>query len=122
MRPLSRLCVALCVFLLTACGGPRPIPEWAMNPQSGYATKTVERHARTASPARRRIDLAEKPSDDQMQSRRTSMSPERGRLAQSTYRANEPAPFTKEWYEREEGIDAQLRRRMRICASCWVAP
>lgn len=89
-----------------------------MNPQSGYAAKSVERHPRRASPAKRRIDVAGKPSDNRMQSRRTSMSPERGSLPQLTYSANEPPPFTKEWYEREEGIDAQLRRKMRICASC----
>jgi hypothetical protein len=89
-----------------------------MSPQTGFAAKTVQRHAQRASPVKRRIDLAEKLSDDQMQSRRTSMTPVRGALPQLTYPVNEPAPFTKEWYEREEGIDAQLRRKMRICASC----
>ena len=88
-----------------------------MNPQSGYAAKTVELHARRASPAKHRI-VAERPRDDQMQSRRTSMSPERGSPPQLTDPAIEPAPFTKEWYQREEEIDAQLRRKMRICASC----
>jgi len=42
-----------------------------------------------------------------------------GSIVNAAPEANgEDLPFSKEWYAREEAIDARLRRRMNICAAC----
>lgn len=123
MRISVVLAAVACSLPLPGCGalGPKPIPEWAMSSRSAAPTNSRKRYTQRSRPAVLG-GVHSSNTVDRLSSRQTSMSENRGsRDAESSQTAvsgGELIPFTSEWYAREDGIDARLRRVMRICSTC----
>jgi hypothetical protein len=102
--------------LLAGCAGylpPKPLPDWAMSRPTPAEKAEVQKHAR-ATPSRPTLRHS---------SARLSASSTDAVATGSMRRASPPEdseilPFTKEWYAREEAIDARLRQRLHICNGC----
>jgi hypothetical protein len=106
MMWLDRIAVvALLGLPLAGCFGvtlpPKPLPDWAMNPQPEVAAS-----ART-TPAR---NVA------------TRRAPERtanvSYVAPKNAASSDVTPFSAEWQVREDAFDNKLRRTMNICRGC----
>jgi hypothetical protein len=99
----------LAALPLAGCFGvtipPKPLPEWAMQPQAELAAPSRQRMAGRQTPR----TLAQRRAPDQS--------------ATVSYvgAASGPAetkPFSPEWAARENALDDRLRRRMHICGGC----
>ena len=105
MRVVRIAVVTLLGLPLAGCFGitlpPKPLPEWAMNPQSNPIASITPKPARGVG------------------ARRTP-----GRTASVSYGAPTDAPlpdvtpFSPEWRAREDAFDNKLRRTMNICRGC----
>lgn len=109
MRSVRIVACVVVALPLAGCFGvtipPKPLPEWAMQPQ-----------AEEAASARRRIvrrhtsrTVARHGAPDQ-----TASVSYVGTAATSS----ETKPFSPEWTARENALDDRLRRRMHICGGC----
>jgi len=87
---------------------PKPLPDWAMNPQAqtNEAAPAREKTARVARErARRSVEVGALTSDSTREA--------------SGYSATDTLkPYTPEWQAREDAADARLRRQMNICNGC----
>jgi hypothetical protein len=98
-------CVVTLGLPLAGCLGvtlpPKPLPDWAMSPQSEAVVSA--RPSPTRSLATRR-------------------APERtanvSYVAPANARSPEVTPFSAEWQAREDAFDNKLRRTMNICRGC----
>jgi|GEM_PF-4862351 len=105
MRVVRIAVVTLLGLPLAGCFGitlpPKPLPDWAMNPQSDVIASTTPKPTRS------------------VQTRRTP-----GRTASVSYVAptdaspSDVTPFSAEWQAREDAFDNKLRRTMNICRGC----
>jgi len=105
MRVMRVAVVALFGLPLAGCFGvtlpPKPLPDWAMNPQSEVAASARIKPARAVA---------------------TRRAPER--TANASYDAptnaasSDVTPFSAEWQAREDAFDNKLRRTMNICRGC----
>lgn len=97
--------VALLGLPLAGCYGvtlpPKPLPDWAMNPQSEVAASARTKPARTVA---------------------TRRAPERtanvSYVAPANAASSGVTPFSAEWQAREDAFDNKLRRTMNICRGC----
>ena len=105
MRVVRIAVVTLLGQPLAGCFGitlpPKPLPDWAMNPQSDAIASTTPKPTRSVAP------------------RRTP-----GRTASVSYivptnaSPSDVIPFSPEWQAREDAFDNKLRRTMNICRGC----
>jgi len=123
MRIAPPLIAVACTVLLAGCSsvlGPKPIPEWAMHSQAVPNARAGGQYARQITSTKSRYRLAQ---DLDKKKRRIWMS--QAIVTKSVRATNggtesdqQLKPFTKEWYAREEAIEAQLREGIRICGMC----
>jgi hypothetical protein len=126
MRGAALFFATVCGMPLAGCSGmlgPQPIPEWAMSRQSVTQEGPAKKRIRIAIVRPAGTLPARSARSPGLASRASSMSD--GRLSLDSdaslhYVRARPdvSPFTKEWYAREEGIDARLRRQLHICTGC----
>jgi len=100
--------------LLCGCAGalpPKPLPAWAMSrpPHSTEVAAKPREGVRKRQGALRHLDAGLGTSVH---------SDSTGSTVKVPAGADYLNPYSKEWYAREEAVDARLRRRMRICAAC----
>jgi hypothetical protein len=122
MRVLVAL--ALCVplggcFSLT---GPKPLPEWAMNPQLQAASATQARPRRAVVQRQpRAVDVADSAGTivgSPTYVRRAGLAKDGAQPPRATTQPRDVTPFSAEWMAREEASDEELRRTMNICRGC----
>jgi hypothetical protein len=105
MRGVRIGIVALLGLPLAGCFGvalpPKPLPDWAMNPQSETAASARTKPARNAA-VRRAPD-------------RTASA---SYMAPTNASTPDVKPFSPEWQAREDAFDNKLRRTMNICRGC----
>ena len=102
--------------VVTSCAGyfpPKPLPEWAISQQ-------IHRENLARKPTRR---VAAAPEELQHPNARlgvASADPTTTGSIGSTLSQEDAdqIPFTKEWYARQQAIDARLRARTKICTRC----
>ena len=119
--------LALCVplggcFSLT---GPKPLPEWAMNPQQQEAIATPEKPRRAVAQRRPpQVDVADSTGTvvgTPTNVRPAGLAKRVTRTAPASAPVAEPADvtaFSPEWQARENAADEKLRRSMNICRGC----
>ena len=97
--------VALLGLPLAGCFGvalpPKPLPDWAMSPQSEAVVSARPNFTRSVA---------------------TRRAPERTASVSDVAPPNAPpsevTPFSAEWQAREDAFDNKLRRTMNICRGC----
>ena len=105
MRVMRIAVVPLLGLPLAGCFGitlpPKPLPDWAMNPQSDAIAATTSKPTRSVA-TRRAPGRTERVS----YAAPTNASP------------SDVTPFSPEWQAREDAFDNKLRRTMNICRGC----
>jgi hypothetical protein len=105
MRVMRIAGVAVLGLPLAGCFGvtlpPKPLPDWAMNPQSEAAVSA--RPSSTRSVATRRT---------------SDRSASASYLGPASAAPSDVMPFSAEWRAREDAFDTRLRRTMNICRGC----
>ena len=105
MRVMRSAVVALLGLPLAGCFGvtlpPKPLPDWAMSPQSEAVVSARPNSTRTVA---------------------TRRAPERtasvSYVTPTNAAAPDVTPFSAEWQAREDAFDNRLRRTMNICRGC----
>ena len=96
----------LAALPLAGCLGitipPKPLPEWAVQPQTGESPPPHQRVVGRRTATRRG-------TPDQTASV-SYVGPQSA--------SSEVKPFSPEWAAREDALDDKLRRRMHICGGC----
>lgn len=116
------LCVPLCgCFSLT---GPKPLPEWAMNPQQQVASETQAKSRRAVvhrAPRAVEVEVADRsgtvvgvPTNVQP----AGLAKDAAQPARGSTPPREATAFSAEWKAREDAEDDKLRRSMNICRGC----
>jgi len=109
MRGVHSVIVAALGLPLAGCFGviipPKPLPEWAMNPQAEASPPARDRVVRRQTSRA----IAQQGAPDQT----ASVS-----YAGSATTSSETKPFSPEWAARENALDDRLRRTMHICGGC----
>jgi len=109
MRGLGIAVGILAALPLAGCLGvmipPKPLPEWAMQPQTGEARGASQTTVRRQTPR----TVVQRWAPDH-----TASVSYVGPAATSS----DTKPFSPEWTARENALDDKLRRRMHICGGC----
>ena len=121
MRVLVAL--ALCVplggcFSLT---GPKPLPEWAMNPQQQEASAPRAKPRAIAQRKAQPVDVADSTGTVGVSPnyvRPAGLAKDGTPARASAAPAREPTAYSAEWQAREDAADEKLRRSMHICNGC----
>jgi hypothetical protein len=108
MRGTGLLLVLAVSLPVAGCLGvtvpPKPLPDWAMQPQAGAFVVAREKVARRKAPV-----IAQQRAPEQ-----TAVVSYVG----GPGNVSDTKPFSPEWTARENALDDRLRRRMHICGSC----
>jgi hypothetical protein len=119
MRMSPILVLSLLGLPLGGCFGvtlpPRPLPDWAMNPQTQY----VERRVDPAPGApRRKQPIVRQRANDLTAANNELVTGGTGGDLQPDARPVETAPSALGWDTREDERDPSLRRTLNICRGC----
>jgi hypothetical protein len=109
MRGTGLLLVVTLSLPLAGCLGvtipPKPLPDWAMQPQAREMPSARERAA-----ARKTTRIVVRRRAPEQSAAVSYVGGPRS--------ASETKPFSPEWAARENSLDDRLRRRMHICGNC----
>src|SRR5947208_1071506 len=109
MRDVGIIVVAALGLPLAGCFGvtvpPKPLPEWAMQPQ-----------AETSAPARNRVVRRQTPKT--IAQRGVPNQTATVSYVGPATASSDTKPFSPEWAARENALDDRLRRSMHICGGC----
>ena len=113
------LCVPLCgCFSLS---GPKPLPEWAMNPQQQVASETRAKPRRAIAHRQPvEVDVADRTGAVGLPTheRPAGLAKDGARTRAGAAPPREVTAFSAEWQARENAADEKLRRSMHICNGC----
>ena len=123
MRVLVAL--ALCVplagcFSLT---GPKPLPEWAMNPQQQEASAPQAKPRRAVvhrEPRQVEVEVADRSGSVAVptQVQPAGLAKDGAQPPRASTQPRDVTAFSAEWKAREDAEDEKLRRSMNICRGC----
>lgn len=119
MRVSPPLIAVASAVLLAGCSavlGPKPIPEWAMHsrPKASSDGQFARQSGWKSHQLASRVDRKDRQVSTSQPIITKSVRGPNGNTAPK----DDLKLFTKEWYAREEAMDAQLRARIRICGAC----
>ena len=114
------LCVPLAgCFSLT---GPKPLPEWAMNPQQEASAPQARPRRAVVQRAPREVEtpveIADRSGSVAVPTNVQPAGLAKDGASRASMQPRTPTAFSAEWKAREDAEDDKLRRSMNICRGC----